>query len=52
MYAVIFMGSTGLKVKKEGIIQKCTAYAYIGVDIDDQKEILSLQIGEIENAKY
>ena len=29
------------KVKKEGIVQKCTAYACIGVDFDGQKEVLS-----------
>ena len=40
------------KVKKDGIIQKCTAYACIGVDLEGQKEVLSLQIGGVESAKY
>lgn len=40
------------KVKKDGVIQKCTAYACIGVDLDGQKEVLSLHIGGVESAKY
>ena len=40
------------KVKKDGIVQKCTAYACIGVDLDGQKEVLSLHIGGVKSAKY
>lgn len=52
VYSVVFMDEMVFKVKKDGIIQKCTAYAYIGVDMDGQKEILSLHIGGAESAKY
>lgn len=40
------------KVKKDGVIQKCTAYARIGVDLDSPKEVLNLHIGGAESAKY
>jgi len=40
------------KIKKDGIIQKCTAYACIGIDTDGKKEVLSLHIGGNESAKY
>ena len=49
-YAVIFMDGMVFKVKKDGIIQKCTAC--IGVDLDGQKEVLSLHVGGAESAKY
>lgn len=40
------------KVKKNRVVQKCTAYACIGVDLDGQKEVLSLHIGGAESSKY
>ena len=52
VYAVVFMDGMVFKVKKDGIVQKCTAYACIGVDLDGQKEVLSLHIGGLESAKY
>jgi transposase-like protein len=51
-YAVIFMDGMMFKIKKDGIMQKCTAYACIGVDLDGQKEVLSLHIGAVESSKY
>lgn len=41
-----------MELKREGIIRKCTAYACIGVDLDGQKEVLSLHVGGAESAKY
>jgi transposase-like protein len=40
------------KIKKDGVMQKCTAYACIGVDMDGHKEVLSLHIGAAESSKY
>ncbi|MDR0631765.1 MAG: transposase, partial [Holosporaceae bacterium] len=40
------------KIKKDGIMQKCTSYACIGVDLDGQKEVLSLHVGAAESSKY
>jgi transposase-like protein len=42
-YAVVFMDGMMFKIRKDGIMQKCTTYACIGVDLDGQKEVLSLQ---------
>ena len=52
VYAVVFMDGMVFKVKKEGIVQKCTTYACIGVDLDGRKDVLSLHIGGVEIAKY
>jgi transposase-like protein len=52
VYAVVYMDGISFKVKKDGVIQKCTAYGCVGVDMDGQKEVLSMHIGGCESAKY
>jgi transposase-like protein len=52
VYAVIFMDGLVFKVKKDGIMQKNTAYGCIGVDMEGQKEVLSIHIGGVESSKY
>jgi transposase-like protein len=51
-YAVIFMDGICFKVRKDNMIQKCTAYFCIGIDMNGEKEVLSLNIGEAESSKY
>lgn len=52
VYAVVYMDGISFKVKKDGIIQKCTTYDCVGIDIEGQKEVLSMHIGGCESAKY
>jgi transposase-like protein len=52
VYPVVFMDGMVFKVKKDGIVQRCTAYACIGIDLDGQKEVLGLHVGAAESAKY
>ncbi|MDR2781404.1 MAG: IS256 family transposase, partial [Holosporaceae bacterium] len=52
VYAVVFMDGIVFKIKKDGIMQKITAYGCIGVDLDRQKEVLSMHIGGAESSKY
>jgi transposase-like protein len=52
VYSVIFMDGIVFKVKKDGVIQKCTAYGCVGIDMEGQKEVLSMHIGGCESAKY
>jgi transposase-like protein len=40
------------KIKKDGIMQKVTAYGCIGIDMEGQKEVLSMHIGGAESSKY
>jgi len=51
-YAVIFMDGMVFKIKKDGIMQKCTVYGCVGIDMDGQKDVLSLHVGAIESSKY
>jgi len=46
------MDGMTFRIKKDGIMQKCTAYACIGINMDGQKEVLSLHIGATESSKY
>jgi transposase-like protein len=52
IYAVIFMDGMVYKIKKDGIVQKVTVYGCVGVDMDGNKEPLSLHIGGAESSKY
>lgn len=51
-YSVVFMDGMVFKVKKDNIVQKCTAYICIGVDMEGIKEVLGIYIGCIESSKY
>jgi transposase-like protein len=46
MYGIVF------KIKKDGIMQKVTACGCIGVDMDGQKEVLSMHVGGAKSSKY
>jgi transposase-like protein len=52
VYAVIFMDGMVFKSKKDGVMQKITAYGCIGIDLDGQKDVLSMHIGGAESSKY
>jgi transposase-like protein len=52
VYAVVFMDGMVFKSKKDGVMQKITAYGCIGIDLDGQKDVLSMHIGGAESSKY
>jgi transposase-like protein len=52
VYAVIFMDGMVFKIKKDGVMQKITSYGCIGIDMDGQKEVLSMHIDGAESSKY
>jgi len=51
-YAVCFLDGVVYKVKKEGIVQKVTAYTVIGIDMEGYKEVLGIYLGGVESSKY
>jgi transposase-like protein len=51
-YAVVFLDGMVYKVKKEGVIQKVTAYIVVGIDMDGYKDVLGLYLGGFESSKY
>ncbi len=52
VYAIVFMDAIHYKVRSEGRIISKAAYTMLGVDLDGQKDILGIYIGENESAKF
>lgn len=52
IYAVVFMDAIHFKVKQDGQIINKAAYMSIGIDLDGQKDVLGIWIGENESAKF
>lgn len=52
VYAVLFLDAIHYKVRQEGQIVNKAAYMIIGIDLDGQKDVLGMWIGENESAKF
>lgn len=52
IYAVIFLDAIHFKVKQDGQIINKAAYMVIGIDLDGNKDVLGIWIGENESAKF
>ena len=52
VYAVVFMDAIHFKVKQDGAILNKAAYMVIGIDLDGNKDVLGMWIGENESAKF
>lgn len=52
VYAVVFLDAIHFKVKQDGAIINKAAYMVIGIDLDGNKDVLGMWIGENESAKF
>ncbi|GLI10907.1 IS256 family transposase [Paenibacillus tyrfis] len=52
IYTVVFLDAIHFKVKQEGHIVNKAAYMVIGIDLDGNKDVLGIWIGENESAKF
>ena len=52
VYAVVFLDAIHFKVKQDGQIINKAAYMAIGIDLDGNKDVLGIWIGEHESAKF
>lgn len=52
IYAVVFLDAIHFKVKQDGQIVNKAAYMIIGIDLDGNKDVLGIWIGETESAKF
>lgn len=52
VYAVVFMDAIHFKVKQDGAIVNKAAYMVIGIDLDGNKDVLGMWIGENESSKF
>ncbi|MNM75990.1 Transposase, Mutator family [compost metagenome] len=52
VYAVVYMDAIHFKVKQDGAIVNKAAYMVIGIDLDGNKDVLGMWIGENETSKF
>ena len=52
VYPVIFIDAIHYSVRDNGVIRKLAAYIILGINCTGHKEVLTIQIGENESAKY
>ena len=52
IYPVVFIDAIHYSVRDNNVIQKLAAYVILGINCEGRKEVLSIQIGENESAKY
>lgn len=52
VYPVIFIDAIHYSVRDNGIIRKLAAYVILGINEQGHKEVLSIEVGENESAKY
>lgn len=52
IYTIVFMDAIHFKVRQEGHVQNKAAYMVIGIDLEGQKDVLGMWIGEHESAKF
>lgn len=52
VYAVVYMDAIHFHVRSEGQIVKKAVYIAIGLDLEGQKDVLGMWVGENESAKF
>ena len=52
MYPVLFIDAIHYSVRDNGIIRKLAAYVILGINIEGKKEVLTIEVGQNESAKY
>ena len=52
VYPIVFIDAIHYSVRDNGIIRKLAAYVILGISCSGHKEVLSIQVGENESAKF
>jgi transposase-like protein len=52
VYPIVFIDAIIFHVRREKTVQKTAAYIVLGINADGMKEVLSIEIGENESAKF
>ena len=52
VYPVVFIDATHYSVRENGIVKKLAAYVILAINLEGRKEVLNIEIGENESAKY
>lgn len=49
---MLYIDAIHYSVRDNGIIRKLAAYVILGINLDGQKEVLTIQVGDNESSKY
>ena len=52
VYPIVFIDAIVFSVRKEKMVQKSAVYVVLGIDTEGMKDVLSIEIGETESAKF
>ena len=52
IYPIIYIDAIHYSVRDNGLIRKLAAYVILGINLEGRKEVLTIQIGYNESAKY
>lgn len=52
VYPVLFIDAIHYSVRDNGVIRKLAAYVILGINLSGRKEVLSIEVGQNESAKY
>ena len=52
IYPVVFIDAIHYSVRDNGVIRKLATYVMLGINLEGKKEVLTIQVGENESAKY
>lgn len=52
VYPVLYIDAIHYSVRDNGIIHKLAAYVILGINMEGRKEVLTIEVGENESAKY
>jgi len=52
VYPIVFIDALVFSVRRDKTVQKVAVYVVLGVDADGMKDVLSIEIGENESAKF
>lgn len=52
VYPVLFIDAIHYSVRDNGVIRKLAAYVILGISLEGKKEVLTIEVGQNESAKY
>lgn len=52
VYPILYIDAIHYAVRDNGIIRKLAAYVILGINMEGKKEVLTIQVGDNESAKY
>ena len=52
IYPIVYIDALHYSVRDNGVIRKLAAYVILGINTEGKKEVLSINVGDNESAKY